>query len=76
VKNIGRSSLDSCIRGPVSTTDGTASSWRCAYGTKEVPASVAAGMPMIDRVHFENFKSLQDVTIDLGRFTALVGPNG
>ncbi len=31
---------------------------------------------MIDRVHFENFKSLQDVTIDLGRLTALVGPNG
>lgn len=31
---------------------------------------------MIDRVHFENFKSLADVTIDLGRFTVLVGPNG
>jgi|KBSMisStandDraft_5_1062788.scaffolds.fasta_scaffold881280_2 energy-coupling factor transporter ATP-binding protein EcfA2 len=31
---------------------------------------------MIDRVHFENFKSLRDVTIDLGRFTALVGPTG
>jgi predicted ATPase len=31
---------------------------------------------MIDRVHFENFKSLQDVTLDLGRLTALVGPNG
>jgi len=24
-------------------------------------------MPMIDRVHFENFKSLQDVTLHLGR---------
>ena len=33
-------------------------------------------MPMIDRVHFENFKSLQDVTLHLGRLTALVGPNG
>lgn len=31
---------------------------------------------MIDRVHFENFKSLKDVTIDLGRLTVLVGPNG
>jgi predicted ATPase len=31
---------------------------------------------MINRVHFENFKSLQNVSIDLGRFTALVGPNG
>jgi energy-coupling factor transporter ATP-binding protein EcfA2 len=31
---------------------------------------------MIDRVHFENFKSLQDVTLQLGRLTALVGPNG
>jgi predicted ATPase len=31
---------------------------------------------MIDRVHFENFKSLQNVTIDLGRLTVLVGPNG
>jgi energy-coupling factor transporter ATP-binding protein EcfA2 len=31
---------------------------------------------MIDRVHFENFKSLQDLTLQLGRLTALVGPNG
>ena len=31
---------------------------------------------MIDRVHFEKFKSLDDVTIELGRLTALVGPNG
>ena len=31
---------------------------------------------MIDRVHFENFKSLANVTIDLGRFTVLVGANG
>jgi hypothetical protein len=29
---------------------------------------------MIDRVHFENFKSLQDVTLHLGRLMALVGP--
>lgn len=39
-------------------------------------ASDPAGLPMIDRVHFENFKSLQDVTLQLGRLTALVGPNG
>lgn len=31
---------------------------------------------MIDRVHFENFKSLGDVTIDLAPLTVLVGPNG
>jgi predicted ATPase len=31
---------------------------------------------MIDRVHFENFKSLADVTIDLERLTVLVGTNG
>jgi predicted ATPase len=35
-----------------------------------------AAYPMIDRVHFENFKSLADVTIDLGRLTVLVGANG
>ena len=35
-----------------------------------------ADMPMIDRVHFENFKSLQDVALHLKRLTALVGPNG
>ncbi|MDX9722727.1 MAG: AAA family ATPase [Myxococcota bacterium] len=31
---------------------------------------------MIERIHFENFKSLGDVTLELGRLTALVGPNG
>jgi AAA15 family ATPase/GTPase len=31
---------------------------------------------MIDRAHFENFKSLQNVTLHLERFTALVGANG
>lgn len=31
---------------------------------------------MIDRVHFENYKSLQEVTIQLGRLTVLVGANG
>jgi predicted ATPase len=31
---------------------------------------------MIDRVEFKNFKSLQDVALQLGRLTALVGPNG
>jgi predicted ATPase len=31
---------------------------------------------MIDRVHFENFKSLANLTLELGRFTVLVGANG
>jgi len=31
---------------------------------------------MIDRVHFENFKSLANLTLHLGRFTVLVGANG
>jgi predicted ATPase len=31
---------------------------------------------MFDQVHFQNFKSLVNVTLDLGRFTVLVGPNG
>lgn len=31
---------------------------------------------MLDRVSFKNFKSLQDVTIDLSPLTVLVGPNG
>jgi energy-coupling factor transporter ATP-binding protein EcfA2 len=31
---------------------------------------------MIERVHFEQFKSLENVTLELGRLTALVGPNG
>jgi energy-coupling factor transporter ATP-binding protein EcfA2 len=31
---------------------------------------------MIDRVQFENFKSLQNVTLALGRLTVLVGTNG
>jgi predicted ATPase len=31
---------------------------------------------MIDRVHFENFKSLQHLTLQLGQLTALVGANG
>lgn len=31
---------------------------------------------MIDRIHFENFKSLKNVTLELGRLTVLVGPNG
>lgn len=33
-------------------------------------------LSMIDRVHFENFKSLANVTLHFGRFTALVGANG
>lgn len=31
---------------------------------------------MIEHVHFENFKSLKDVSLDLGRLTVLVGANG
>lgn len=31
---------------------------------------------MITKVHFRNFKSLQDATLPLSRFTLLVGPNG
>jgi hypothetical protein len=31
---------------------------------------------VIDRVHFQNFKSLANVSLDLGRFTVLVGANG
>ena len=31
---------------------------------------------MISRLHFENFKSLANVDLDLDRFTVLVGPNG
>ncbi|HEU4412869.1 MAG TPA: AAA family ATPase [Polyangiaceae bacterium] len=31
---------------------------------------------MIDRVSFENFKSLENVSLDLGRLTVLVGQNG
>lgn len=31
---------------------------------------------MIDQVRFRNFKSLRDVTLDLGKLTVLVGPNG
>ena len=30
---------------------------------------------MIDRVEFHNFKALRDVSLDLERFTVLVGPN-
>ncbi|MGF1581525.1 MAG: AAA family ATPase [Gemmataceae bacterium] len=31
---------------------------------------------MIKSVHFQNFKSMKDVRIDLERFTVIVGPNG
>jgi len=30
---------------------------------------------MIDKVEFQNFKALRDVSLDLDRFTVLVGPN-
>jgi predicted ATPase len=32
-------------------------------------------MPMIERVHIENYKCLRDVTVELGDFTILIGPN-
>ncbi len=30
---------------------------------------------MLDRLHVENYKCLRDVTVDLGPFTVLIGPN-
>ena len=30
---------------------------------------------MLERVHIENYKCLRDVTVDLGDFTILIGPN-
>ncbi len=30
---------------------------------------------MLDRIHVENYKCLRDVTVDLGDFTILIGPN-
>jgi predicted ATPase len=32
-------------------------------------------MPMLERIHIENYKCLRDVTVDLGDFTILIGPN-
>src|SRR5207247_2600457 len=34
-----------------------------------------SGTPMLERVHIENYKCLRDVTVDLGEFTVLIGPN-
>ncbi|HET9953012.1 MAG TPA: AAA family ATPase, partial [Polyangiaceae bacterium] len=31
---------------------------------------------MIDSVHFENFKSLKNTSVQFGQLTVLVGPNG
>ncbi len=33
-------------------------------------------VPMIESVHFQNFKALRDTTLPLGRFTLIVGANG
>src|SRR5487761_1632363 len=33
------------------------------------------GTPMLERIHIENYKCLRDVTVDLGDFTILIGPN-
>src|SRR5438876_8502968 len=33
------------------------------------------GTPMLKRIHIENYKCLQKVTVDLGDFTILIGPN-
>src|SRR5438105_9840588 len=30
---------------------------------------------MLERIHIENYKCLRDVTVDLGDFTILIGPN-
>src|SRR6516165_4224968 len=30
---------------------------------------------MLTRLHVENYKCLRDVTVDLGKFTILIGPN-
>lgn len=30
---------------------------------------------MIERIHIENYKCLRDVTVELGEFTVLIGPN-
>lgn len=30
---------------------------------------------MIERIHIENYKCLRDVTVELGDFTVLIGPN-
>jgi predicted ATPase len=30
---------------------------------------------MLERIHIENYKCLRDVTVDLGEFTILIGPN-
>src|SRR5437762_2006706 len=30
---------------------------------------------MLERLHIENYKCLRDVTVDLGDFTILIGPN-
>jgi len=49
---------------------------RRAYGTNEERSASPLVSSMIDRVRFENFKSLANVALDLGRFTALVGANG
>ena len=33
-------------------------------------------VPMIESVHFQNFRGLRDTTLHLGRFTLIVGANG
>src|SRR5438132_2769275 len=32
-------------------------------------------MPMLERIHIENYKCLREVTVQLGDFTILIGPN-
>ena len=31
---------------------------------------------MIDNIHIKNFKSIVDLTLDLGRFNVIIGANG
>src|SRR5580692_3282660 len=32
-------------------------------------------MPMLERIHIQNYKCLRDVEVELGDFTILIGPN-
>jgi predicted ATPase len=45
-----------------------------ALGLPKQPPS-KSGKPMLERIHIENYKCLRDVTVDLGPFTVLIGPN-
>src|SRR6516225_3775482 len=44
-------------------------------GSTKPHAREILGTPMIERIHVENYKCLRDVTVELGDFTILIGPN-